>query len=255
MRVGLDEQLFGSSRLDILASYFNDKKIAVGVLALLWHDSQNEEVEIATEDQIIDWTRCRNEPVPIVDYLVATKFIEPTGDGKYLIKGNAKHIEKLRSLREKASRGGKATRSKSEQDKPAKSKETRSKRLSKTEANASPNGAPYTILHYSILTPLTGGIGKDVAENLIRAYEARWQSIFERPPTMTNQKVDYLIQILNATGGDLARAEGVLRRYLGNQDVPLYQKSGWDLKFCLDDFDRLDMEADSGFNLKKGRPL
>jgi len=249
MRVGIDEQLFGSRRLAKLASYFNDRKIAIGVLVLLWHESQNEEIEFATEDQIIDWTWCDHEPVPIVDYLVATKFIEPAGDGTYLIKGNRKHIETLQKIRAGAVKGGKATSAKNRQTKPPKSQGTG--RLK------APKGAVYTILHYTILTPLKGGIAKSEAEKFVGIYDDIWRAAFDRPPILTNQTVDYLVQILNAVGGDLPRASAILGRYIGHDSTPkqIYKKSGWDLRFCLEDIQRFDLEAAAGYDLKAGRRI
>lgn len=108
-RVNLENHLFGDPRLMILCAYMENAPSmqqayymqCLGMLALLWHESQSEQISIATSDQIRRWTLCPKSDATI-EALEGAGFIRRTEDGSWEIVGNDKQIDCLKSNHIKA---------------------------------------------------------------------------------------------------------------------------------------------------------
>lgn len=108
-RVNLENHLFGDPRLMILGAYLEHATSirqacymqCLGMLAMLWHESQAEQISVATGQQIRRWTLCP-ESDESIKALVEAGFIVELKNDSYEIVGNEKQIEALKSKNIKA---------------------------------------------------------------------------------------------------------------------------------------------------------
>lgn len=122
-RVNLEARLFGESRLRHLARMLKCfEHQALGIVAFLWHDSQEYQAREASADEIIQWSRIAdiqdgeqlqygeihttNELV--IEALCKCRFIEKTDTDRFVIIGNDKQIEQLRTFNSRAKKGADA---------------------------------------------------------------------------------------------------------------------------------------------------
>jgi hypothetical protein len=121
-RVNLEERLFSEARIGVMARAIGyPAHCAIGMVAYLWHDSQELGVSEASAQDIADW--CRLDEFQSFEFgaemesttienlitgLVRGRFIEQIDGDLYLIRGNQKHVDNLNSLRENAVKGGEA---------------------------------------------------------------------------------------------------------------------------------------------------
>jgi len=133
-RVNLEQRLFGGSRLDRLGRTLDVPRcVALGLLADLWNESQEEERSLATASEIYAWARLYQladwmeelELTPpteeaLIDALTKSQFIRPEEDGKYRICGNEEQIDGLKKHLEKKTdvsrKGGEARAAAGERD-------------------------------------------------------------------------------------------------------------------------------------------
>lgn len=115
-RVNLEERLFGDARLRHLARKLNClEHTALGLVAMLWHDSQEMGAVYATSEEILVW--CRYDDIAhhewmilevttqkedVIRALIDTKFIDQVDEDKFLIRGNEKQIQQVRAFKERA---------------------------------------------------------------------------------------------------------------------------------------------------------
>lgn len=124
-RVNLEDQLFGQARLLRLArELYLPAHAAIGILAFLWHDSQEYGAVEATAEEICEWARLetlsewqsfsdRNgrgcEPSALIAALLSARFISPSGAGpagpsdgvqRYVIHGNAEQVAGLKTYQQ-----------------------------------------------------------------------------------------------------------------------------------------------------------
>ena len=112
-RVSIEDKFFSEdSRWRKLARLMGwTESEAIGHLVFLWHSSQDEEEYVADGDDICDWSRL--EPGDDeTKYLNAmahrrVRYLDLRPDGKYIIRGNDKHIKVLRAYRDRAARTNK----------------------------------------------------------------------------------------------------------------------------------------------------
>lgn len=142
----------GKMRVNIETTAFNRAKrlgrklglsraAALGHLAFLWHWSQDELAVEAGAEDIVNWfdedSEIDADPNEIIKALVECRFISETVElGTFVIHGNDKHVESLKKLRQRAKKGGEATKAKWRASKQAK---TRPTGLATSVAAARPN--------------------------------------------------------------------------------------------------------------------
>lgn len=116
MRLNIEEQAFGDGRLSKLTNILEvDIHHAIGILVVLWHDSQEAEKTHGSRVEIIDWCRIYNNAAwanQIFEALVACKYIIPTTEDLYEIRGNKSQIDAKRRYVERSQKGAEATRQK-----------------------------------------------------------------------------------------------------------------------------------------------
>jgi hypothetical protein len=106
-RVNVEESAFVMARR--LAFHMGwDEDLALGKLTRFWHDSQAEEVAECGESDIAIWFKVPPEEAgKLVAALLDAKALAGAGGNSYRIRGNSSHIERLKTRREAASKGGK----------------------------------------------------------------------------------------------------------------------------------------------------
>lgn len=118
MRLNIEEECF--SRLSRFVDLMGiDAREALGTLAFLWHDSQDELKTEGSFEEIVDWCRItkltREEQTRWIKTLCRAKFLTETKEGLFSIHGNHNQIDnKLKHLN-KSRKGGESTRLKWEQ--------------------------------------------------------------------------------------------------------------------------------------------
>jgi hypothetical protein len=109
-RLNLEERCFGEGRLRRLAKRMNwDDRMALGTLAMLWHESQAMSRTYGTREEIIDWCLEPNDS-SIVDHLVACRYLDPievegVKSPIFEIRGNERQIANLESYTRRARKG------------------------------------------------------------------------------------------------------------------------------------------------------
>jgi hypothetical protein len=105
-RVNVEESAFVMARR--LAFQMGwDEDQALGKLTRFWHDSQAEEVAECEATDIAVWFKVdQTEAMRLLDALVNAKAVLELEDGRYRIRGNAKHIDNLKQRKEAAAIGG-----------------------------------------------------------------------------------------------------------------------------------------------------
>jgi len=103
-RVEIEERAWGDSKLKRLAMGLNlTPGLAMGILVTLWHDSQNENKAIATEEDLSLWfageVAMGLDPTRI---LAASGYIEKMADGRYRIDGNRHRLMKVEGYKNRA---------------------------------------------------------------------------------------------------------------------------------------------------------
>jgi hypothetical protein len=104
MRVNVETRALAERRLEILMKKMRwRKREALGLLVLLWHDSQEQKQSEAGKIQILDWLDSRNgsEAEKIFSALVESKYLvhDPVTDF-YEIRGNKRHVEAYKAMEE-----------------------------------------------------------------------------------------------------------------------------------------------------------
>lgn len=110
-RVNLEERLFherGLHRFEQMMKW--DRRMALGALALLWHESQRDCRTAGSALEIGDWCWTDDTDGRLIEALVAAKFIEQVGDDEFLIKGNDKQIAWRAEQARKSALGGEANK-------------------------------------------------------------------------------------------------------------------------------------------------
>ena len=109
-RLNIEDRFFAEScRYRKLARLMNwTEEQAIGHLIKLWYHSQSEmEYKVDSED-IVDWSDV--SPKEGSEYLNAlchkrVRFCDLLNDGRYIIRGNKKHVDSLRKYKERTEKG------------------------------------------------------------------------------------------------------------------------------------------------------
>ena len=108
-RVNIEEE-FWSKACVIASKYGWRKREVIGMAADLWHNSQREGVVEADREKLVDlfeaWDLPAAEQDKIIEAFVWQDVLMDLDSGLWRIRGNKKHIEALRNLRENARLGG-----------------------------------------------------------------------------------------------------------------------------------------------------
>lgn len=118
-RVNLEERLFADVRLNRLGrmvleadTNLKARAAAIGVLAILWRQSQDDKLYVATKSDFASWFD-EDENGPALDTLLVelerAKYIVRDGD-RYTISGNRAQLEAQERWAERAKKGGEANR-------------------------------------------------------------------------------------------------------------------------------------------------
>lgn len=103
-RLEIDDRAFSDPRLKRLANLLRKpKSYALGVLIILWHDSQEQLKATATSDEIkvwLDLTPKRGDA--LIAALASAGYIEQTFDQIWKIKGNERRLNLIKIRRESA---------------------------------------------------------------------------------------------------------------------------------------------------------
>ncbi len=98
------------------------KREVTGMLVDLWHNSQVDEVAICEKDKIVDymelWNESEDEVDKVIKALVWQSLLRKKEDGLFEIVGNQKHIDKLKSFRERGKKGGRPKKDDGELEEP-----------------------------------------------------------------------------------------------------------------------------------------
>lgn len=90
-----------------------EEDLALGRLIRFWHDTQAIEQEACEAGELAVYFKVPvTETRILTEALIVATVTEPIEDGRYRIRGNAGHIQNLRSYRERGSKGGKETQEK-----------------------------------------------------------------------------------------------------------------------------------------------
>lgn len=92
--VTINEVAFGEARLVKLARVMNSSFAeALGILALVWHESQELKRTNATKEEILEWCRIDGERGEhVLRSLVESRYLVPDSEGKYEIRGNSRRL-------------------------------------------------------------------------------------------------------------------------------------------------------------------
>lgn len=148
MRVNIEDRCFGESRTHRLAQEIGFQK-AIGLLACLWHESQEELKPAGTKEEILVWVRAKNkkEAEKQFELLIKYRFIKikigNENDDLYEIVGNSIQIENILEKIANSKKGGKATKEKWEQYKAAKLLESKK---AEGYGDGHPSGLPLGVL-------------------------------------------------------------------------------------------------------------
>lgn len=111
MDVGVElRELRASGRLGAFARALGvNTHEALGVLCDVWHETQHREIVLVTEPQFTEATGLvlLHDPRIVLAAMVAAQLATPADPEKWLIRGNDRHVEKLKKYRASASIGGK----------------------------------------------------------------------------------------------------------------------------------------------------
>jgi hypothetical protein len=96
------------------------KELAFWKLTRLWKASQTMLKVAGTRDDLIDWLEIEDVTAidQIIGALVECEYLSANEDGTFRVRGNTKHVKKLRNLKNNGKRGGKKTASKPGKHKP-----------------------------------------------------------------------------------------------------------------------------------------
>lgn len=119
-RVNIEDRVFADKKLAIIGKQMKKHKFdlaeearAIGMLALLWRNSQEAQKITATKEEIAGWWG-EIEVTPSVDFLisafVSANFLKKIDEKLFSIAGNKKHVEKLKQWKESARLGGEGTK-------------------------------------------------------------------------------------------------------------------------------------------------
>lgn len=115
MRLNIEERAFGDYRRKLLAHNLGIKEsYALGVLATLWHNSQEVGFCEGSQTQIQNW--CEEvDPEDrnlIFSALVESGYLLEIEDGRFEIVGNRTQVEQIEKLRDRSKKGGDVTKEK-----------------------------------------------------------------------------------------------------------------------------------------------
>jgi len=111
-RLNIEEEVFG--RLSRLAGRIGEtERGALGLLGLLWHDSQQDEISSGiTKDELFDLCRLYLDPNDfkerVISALLKENFIILDKDGTYNIRGNKKEIAALEAYKHRTKKATEA---------------------------------------------------------------------------------------------------------------------------------------------------
>lgn len=153
MDVGINlHDLRGSGRLGAFARSLGvGEHEAIGVLADAWAETQDRELCLVTQEQFVSAVGLRfDDPVKVFAAMKRALLVVPVetpeaGLGPtehWLIRGNEKHVAKLRAYRASAVAGGKASAAKRHPNGAPKPKRSGAERLTVRSSDGVPNGAP-----------------------------------------------------------------------------------------------------------------
>ena len=153
MDVGINlHDLRGSGRLSAFARFLGvGEHEAIGVLADAWAETQDRELCLVTQEQFVSAVGLRfDDPVKVFAAMKRALLVVPVetpeaGLGPtehWLIRGNEKHVAKLRAYRASAVAGGKASAAKRHPNGAPKPKRSGAERLTVRSSDGVPNGAP-----------------------------------------------------------------------------------------------------------------
>lgn len=110
----IEERAWSDPRLGKLAKALGVRRVyAMGLLAKLWHDSQEEEVNRATADDLESWLELSpDESDGVRRALVGAGYATSIDEHVFRIKGNALRIKKVRASKARASTASEARWSK-----------------------------------------------------------------------------------------------------------------------------------------------
>ena len=103
-RLNIEEDVFGKISKFAQRLGWKDRE-ALGLLSLLWHDSQDEGACQASRDDLVDYCRLfmetPEEQDQIIKALERSKFIERLGDDLFKIRGNEEQIKILNAYKDR----------------------------------------------------------------------------------------------------------------------------------------------------------
>lgn len=107
-KVYVEGRAFSENRLfNFVEDIGANRATALGILLILWHDSQASRVIEASRDEILHFLpRPYNKP-EILDALVRNKYLSKSGADRFVVHGNKKHITILNEIELKRSAAGK----------------------------------------------------------------------------------------------------------------------------------------------------
>lgn len=113
-RINVETRALAENRFtDLMADLGWDKTRTIGLLVLLWHDSQEREIVEADRLSIEKFLAVtKGERAKTFDALLANDYLTKNSNGLFEIRGNRKHGEFLRRQRALGSLGGKSKASK-----------------------------------------------------------------------------------------------------------------------------------------------
>lgn len=103
-RLEIDDRAFSDPRLKKLARLLGiQQPQAFGILAFIWHDSQEQLKESATAEEISTWLETTpKRGQKIITALVDAGYLEPISDQNFKIKGNKNRLNFVEFRRKKA---------------------------------------------------------------------------------------------------------------------------------------------------------
>lgn len=138
-RVNLEEQFFSQSRKRRLARNLGyPEHMIVGLLASLWHDSQDYEQTTASAKEICEWARLdelqdwefgrdkvTTTDAIFIEAMITSRFLTEVEPGKYRIHGNEAQLEQIKKWKDRAHKAAEARWGKHVKvDEPRKKEET-----------------------------------------------------------------------------------------------------------------------------------
>lgn len=142
MRVNVEDEVHGVALAAVARALSVEEDTALGRLTIAWRETQRRKLAWVTEAEFRDALKLRvvGDPRALLDAMVAADFAT-FDSGRWFLRGNDKHIERLETYQDRARKGGIARQlkagSKQAQSKPKAKQEAR-RQASSNEPAASP---------------------------------------------------------------------------------------------------------------------